>query len=99
MSPGVFLWTQGFGGRICRRFSGLLYSVTADTSKSDVIAQVLEDMPPDPTNLEDMIHAALFTGDPLKALDHAAKLDPWLSAHLADMMEPLALVDKDLNEE
>ena len=56
-------------------------------------------MPPDPTNLEDMIHAALFTGDPLKALDHAAKLDPWLSAHLADMMEPLALVDKDLNEE
>lgn len=68
-------------------------------SKSDVIAQVLEDMPPDPTSLEDMIHAALFTGDPLKALDHAAKLDPWLSAHLADMMEPLALVDKDPNEE
>ncbi|KAF8449374.1 Nup85 nucleoporin-domain-containing protein [Boletus edulis BED1] len=65
----------------------------------DVITQVLEDMPPDPTNLEDMIHAALFTGDPLKALDHAAKLDPWLSAHLADMMEPLALVDKDPNED
>lgn len=68
-------------------------------SKSDVIAQILEDMPPDPTNLEDMIHAALFTGDPLKTLDHAARLDPWLSAHLADIMEPLALVDKDPNEE
>lgn len=68
-------------------------------SKSDVIAHALEDMPPDPTNLEDMIHAALFTGDPLKALDHATKLDPWLGAHLADMMEPLALVDKDRNEE
>ncbi|KAF8552731.1 hypothetical protein OG21DRAFT_1477631 [Imleria badia] len=65
----------------------------------DIIAQVLEDMPPDPTNLEDMIHAALLTGDPLKALDHAAKLDPWLSAHLADMMEPLALVDRDPNED
>jgi nuclear pore complex protein Nup85 len=74
-------------------------SITADPSKSDVIAQVLENMPPDPTNLEDMIHAALFTGDPLKALNHAAKLDPWLSAHLADMMEPLALVDKDPNED
>lgn len=56
-------------------------------------------MPPDPTNREDMTHAALFTGDPLKALVHAANLDPWLSAHLADMMEPLALVDKDPNEE
>ncbi|KAH0836428.1 Nup85 nucleoporin-domain-containing protein [Lanmaoa asiatica] len=64
----------------------------------DVIAQILEDMPPDPTNLEDMVHASLFTGDPVKALDHAAKLDPWLGAHLADMMEPLALVDKDPND-
>ncbi|KAF9244099.1 Nup85 nucleoporin-domain-containing protein [Melanogaster broomeanus] len=42
----------------------------------DVITQVLQDMPPDPTNLEDMIHVALFMGDPYKALDHAAKLDP-----------------------
>ncbi|KIJ57746.1 hypothetical protein HYDPIDRAFT_103903 [Hydnomerulius pinastri MD-312] len=65
----------------------------------DIVAQVLEDMPPDPTNLEDMVHAALFTGDPLKALDHAAKLDPWLGAHLADIMEPLALVERDANEE
>lgn len=56
-------------------------------------------MPPDPTNLEDVVHAALFTGDPSKALEHAADLDPWLSAHLADMMEPLALFDKDSNEE
>lgn len=74
-------------------------SLPADLGKSDIIAQVLEDMPPDPTNPEDMIHAALFTGDPLKALDHAAKLDPWLSAHLADMMEPLGLIDKDPNAE
>jgi nuclear pore complex protein Nup85 len=46
-----------------------------------------------------MIHAALFMGDPSKALDHAAKLDPWLSAHLADMMEPLSLVEREPNEE
>lgn len=79
----------------------LLFSIPshANYSRSDVITQVLEDMPPDPTNLEDMIHAALFTGDPLKALDHAANLDPWLSAHLADMMEPLTLVDREPNEE
>lgn len=60
----------------------------------DVVAQVLEDMPPDPTILEDMVHVALFMGDPLKALEHAAQLDPWLSAHLADMMEPLSLVEQ-----
>lgn len=98
--PGGFLWTRGFGGRIFRRLNSLFFFwhlLNAD--KSDVIAQVLEEMPPDPTNLEDMIHAALFTGDPMKALEHAAKLDPWLSAHLADMMEPLALVDKEPNDE
>ncbi|KAI6044488.1 Nup85 nucleoporin-domain-containing protein [Pisolithus marmoratus] len=65
----------------------------------DVAAQVLEDMPPDPTILEDMVHVALFMGDPLKALEHAAHLDPWLSAHLADMMEPLSLVEQAVNDE
>jgi nuclear pore complex protein Nup85 len=56
-------------------------------------------MPPDPTNLEDMIHAALFMGDPSKALEHAAKLDPWFGAHLADIMEPLGLVEKEVTDE
>lgn len=56
-------------------------------------------MPPDPTNFEEMVHVALFMGDPLKSLEHAAQLDPWLSAHLADMMEPLSLVEKAVNEE
>lgn len=65
----------------------------------DVVGQVLEDMPPDPTILEDMVHVALFMGDPLKALEHAAQLDPWLSAHLADMMEPLSLVEQAVNDE
>lgn len=65
----------------------------------DVVAHVLEYMPPDPTNFEEMVHVALFMGDPLKSLEHAAQLDPWLSAHLADMMEPLSLVEKAVNEE
>lgn len=56
-------------------------------------------MPPDPTNLEEMVHVALFMGDPLKFLEHAAQPDPWFSAHLADMMEPLSLVEKAVNEE
>ncbi|KAF8842387.1 hypothetical protein BDN67DRAFT_899400 [Paxillus ammoniavirescens] len=65
----------------------------------DVVSQALEDMPPDPTNLEDMIHAALFMGDPSKALEHAAKLDPWFGAHLADIMEPLGLVEKEVTDD
>lgn len=71
----------------------------ADVVFRDVVAQVTEGMPPDPTNLEDMVHVALFMGDPLKALEHAAQLDLWLSAHLADVMEPLTLVEKTANQE
>jgi nuclear pore complex protein Nup85 len=46
-----------------------------------------------------MIHAYLFSGQPTKALPHAAQLDPWLAAHLADIMEPLSLIDDDMNGE
>lgn len=56
-------------------------------------------MPPDPTNLEDMVHAALFSGDPATALSHAALLDPWLAAHMADLMQALSLIEKETNEE
>ncbi|TFK60439.1 hypothetical protein BDN72DRAFT_939980 [Pluteus cervinus] len=58
----------------------------------EVVGQMLEEIPPDPTNLEDMVHAALFSGDLSQALKHASQLDPWLSAHFADMMSPLALI-------
>ncbi|KAF5369464.1 hypothetical protein D9758_002731 [Tetrapyrgos nigripes] len=61
----------------------------------DVAAEVLENMPPDPTNLEDMIHSALFLGKPEQALRHASQLDTWLSAHFADVMEPLGLLESD----
>lgn len=56
-------------------------------------------MPPDPTNPEDMIHFLLFTGKPTEALAQAAKLDIWLAAHLADIMEPLQLLDADESDE
>jgi nuclear pore complex protein Nup85 len=65
----------------------------------DVVSQVLDEMPPDPTSLEDMIHAALLIGQPLEALQHASQLDRWLSAHLADLMVPLSLVEIDIDEE
>ena len=56
-------------------------------------------MPPDPTNIEDMIHAALFSGQPMKALEHAAGLDPWLAAHLADFMDALSLIEIKVDDE
>ncbi|KAF9461545.1 nucleoporin Nup85-like protein [Collybia nuda] len=65
----------------------------------DVVSQVLDEMPPDPTNLEDMVHATLFSGQPLQALRHASQLDLWLSAHLADIMVPLALIEADTDED
>ncbi|KAF7370621.1 Nuclear pore complex protein Nup85 [Mycena sanguinolenta] len=58
----------------------------------DVVDRVLDEMPPDPTQLEDMVHTALFAGKPVDALLHASQLDQWLSAHLADIMEPLSMI-------
>jgi nuclear pore complex protein Nup85 len=66
---------------------------------SDVLAQVLDDMPPDPTNIEDTLHVALLSGNLEEALKHAHKLDPWLSAHLADLMVPIELIDNEEDEE
>lgn len=55
-------------------------------------------MPPDPTDLEDMIHASLFMGKPTQALSDAARMDIWLAAHFADIMEPLELIDAESDE-
>ncbi|KAF7770639.1 hypothetical protein Agabi119p4_6613 [Agaricus bisporus var. burnettii] len=65
----------------------------------DVLAEVLDDMPPDPTNIEESLHVALLSGNLKEALQHAQKLDPWLSAHLADIMVPLQLIDTEPDEE
>ncbi|KAJ7066584.1 nucleoporin Nup85-like protein [Mycena amicta] len=64
----------------------------------DVVERILDTLPPDPTNTEDMIHTALLSGKPVDALLHASQLDRWLSAHLADIMEPLSLLAR-LEEE
>lgn len=64
----------------------------------DIVGQILDDLPPDPTNMEDMIHAALFSGQPGKALGHAARLDPWLAAHLSDFMDALSLLEVEVDE-
>ncbi|KAI0048718.1 hypothetical protein FA95DRAFT_1594946 [Auriscalpium vulgare] len=65
----------------------------------DAVGHILDLMPPDPTDMEDMIHAALFSGQPGSALTHAAKLDVWLAAHLADLMEPMDLLDAEVDDE
>lgn len=62
------------------------------------MSQVLDELPPDPTSLEDMIHVALVCGEPKKVLEHASKLDRWLSAHLADFMVPLQLIETEPDE-
>ncbi|RDB15810.1 Nuclear pore complex protein Nup85 [Hypsizygus marmoreus] len=65
----------------------------------DVVAQVLDDLPPDPTSLEDMVHSSLFAGQPLQALEHAASLDRWLSAHMVDLMVPLSLIETEIDDD
>jgi nuclear pore complex protein Nup85 len=65
----------------------------------DVVNQILESMPPDPTDLEDMIHVALFRGETLEALSHASKLDVWLAAHWVDLMEAVDLLNTRVSDE
>ncbi|KAK2465707.1 hypothetical protein APHAL10511_002251 [Amanita phalloides] len=64
----------------------------------EIVSQVLDDMPADPTNLEDMFHTSLFSGRPQEALQYAYELDPWLSAHLMDIMDALGLVTENIND-
>ncbi|EMD38750.1 hypothetical protein CERSUDRAFT_133256 [Gelatoporia subvermispora B] len=59
----------------------------------DLIEDLLDELPPDPTSLEDVIHSSLFLGRPSRTLTQAAELDIWLAAHLADIMEPLQLIE------
>ncbi|TRM65397.1 nucleoporin Nup85-like protein [Schizophyllum amplum] len=61
----------------------------------DIVGQILESLPPDPTYEEDMVHATLLSDQPVKALQYAAQLDPWLGAHMADVMEALTLIDNE----
>jgi nuclear pore complex protein Nup85 len=63
------------------------------------VAQVLDDMPSDPTNIEDSLHVALLSGNLKEVLQQAHKLDPWLAAHLVDLMVPLQLIDNEIDDE
>lgn len=49
-------------------------------------------MPPDPTNLEDNIHAAMFSGQFEETLHSSSQLDLWLSAHLSEFMGATGLL-------
>ena len=55
-------------------------------------------MPSDPTDREDAVYSALFLGKPAEALDAAEQLDVWLATHLADLMEPIDLIDSETDE-
>jgi nuclear pore complex protein Nup85 len=60
---------------------------------SDVVEQIFDVIPYDPTELEDVIHAQLLTGKVTKVLASAEKLDVWLSCHLADVTNALGLLN------
>ncbi|KAL0955138.1 hypothetical protein HGRIS_004052 [Hohenbuehelia grisea] len=64
----------------------------------DVVAQVLQDIPPD-SSLENTIHADLLSDRLSTMLANARMLDPWLSAHMADILEVLGLIEQDVDEE
>jgi nuclear pore complex protein Nup85 len=65
----------------------------------EVVERVIDVIPYDPTDLEDVIHAQLLTGDTAKALTSAEKLDVWLSCHLADVMNALGVLQAEEGEE
>ena len=60
--------------------------------------EVINDMPPDPTDLEDTIQSHLFGGCPKQALQPAYRFDIWFSAHLADVLESLQLLELEILE-
>ncbi|KAG8832153.1 hypothetical protein FRC17_001905 [Serendipita sp. 399] len=57
----------------------------------DITRELLEEMPVDPTNPEDMLQAALFQGDIVKAAHIANDIDVWLVAHMTDLLEIVPL--------
>ena len=80
------------------RGSSIIAMSDIDVFFREVVAQILDEMPSDPTDIEDMVHSSLFLGKPRQALSEAAQLDIWLAAHLADIMEPIEIIDSEPDE-
>ncbi|KAG8818697.1 hypothetical protein FRC19_010396, partial [Serendipita sp. 401] len=57
----------------------------------DITRELLEEMPVDPTNPEEMLQAALFQADIVKAANIANDIDVWLVAHMIDLLEIVPL--------
>lgn len=70
----------------------------AQLHSSDVVTEILDDMPSDPTDLEDAIQSSLLLGKPIQALSYAAQFDVWLAAHMADLMQALGLLENETTE-
>ncbi|KAK7687336.1 hypothetical protein QCA50_009842 [Cerrena zonata] len=64
----------------------------------DVVTAILDDMPSDPTDLEDAIQSSLLLGKPIQALSYAAQFDVWLAAHMADLMQALGLIENETTD-
>ncbi|TFK52007.1 hypothetical protein OE88DRAFT_1735010 [Heliocybe sulcata] len=77
---------------ICAAYATLVHPTLSRGDLPELAAEVLEDMPSDPTDLEDSIHVALVRAQYREALACSARLDPWLAAHLATVMELMAYV-------
>ncbi|CAG7850039.1 SubName: Full=Uncharacterized protein {ECO:0000313/EMBL:CCA72786.1} [Serendipita indica DSM 11827] len=56
-----------------------------------IASEVIEEMPVDPTDPEELLQAALFQKDIVKAASHANDVDIWLVAHMMDILESLSL--------
>ncbi|KAF8587870.1 hypothetical protein K439DRAFT_1630322 [Ramaria rubella] len=68
------------------------------TTVEQVVNSILQDLPHDPTLIEENLFAAILTGQMGEVLKRANELDIWLAAHFADMMHPLGLLLEDEEE-
>ena len=58
----------------------------------ELVSGLLNEMPADPTDTEEMTLLHLFTDDLPKAIERTMDLDPWLGAHLADILQNQDLI-------
>ncbi|EPQ56724.1 hypothetical protein GLOTRDRAFT_75564 [Gloeophyllum trabeum ATCC 11539] len=74
---------------ICAVYAIFVQPTLHRTELPELVVEIMDEMPPDPTDLEDTIHVALMRAQPREALACSARLDPWLAAHLAVVLELL----------